>query len=414
MIACIRQGAAHGLYSRTAASLEFPMDVYYDPYDYVEADPYAAYSLLREHAAVYHNDKLGFWAISRHDDVREALRDYHRFSNSRGISIEPSAAGPDAHRLASIVAMDPPDHLRIRRVVARFFSRRGIAKLESDIRDLTRVRLDAVVRTDGFDFIADFAGQLPMEILCSIMGAPAADTDMIRHLSELLVLRTEEDHDLPRKAIGAIVELQHYYRALVARRDHDRRDDLISVLLEAADHDVITAEEIVAFFFLLTSAGNDSPAQLLGNAWYWAWRNPEQRRMAFGGRIPEWIRESLRYDTPTQVLARTTAANVELYDSVIPAEARVLLLLGSANRDPAVFPDPDRYDLGRDTTQILSFGNGLHLCLGQHLLMLQARIVLEELVARIADYEIDASGVVPEIKADSRGFKSLPTTVRCR
>ncbi len=396
------------------ASLEFLMDVSYDPYDYVEADPYAAYSLLREHAPVYHNEKLGFWAISRHADVREALRDYQRFSNSRGISIEPSAAGPDAHRLASIVAMDPPEHVRIRQLVAGFFSRRSIARLEADIRTLTRARLDVALRADSFDFIGDFAEQLPMEILCAIMGAPAGDTDMIRHLSELLVLRTENDHDLPRRAIGAIVELQHYYRALVTRRDHDRRDDLISLLLEASDRDVLTPEEIVAFFFLLTSAGNDSPAQLLGNAWYWAWRNPDQKRMAFGGQISEWIRESLRYDTPTQVLARVAAADIELCDLVIPADARVLLLLGSANRDPEVFPDPDRYDLTRDTSQLVSFGNGRHLCLGQHLLTLQARIVLEELVARIADYDIDASGVVPEIKADSRGFKSLPTSVRRR
>lgn len=390
------------------------MEAYYDPYEYVEADPYAAYSLLREHAPVYHNEKLGFWAISRHADVRDALKDYRRFSNSRGISIEPAAAGPEAHRLASIVAMDPPDNLRVRRVVAGFFNRRSISRLESDIRSLTCARLGAVLRAGGFDFVADFAGQLPMEILCSIMGAPARDTDMIRHLSELLVLRSENDHDLPRRAIGAIVELQAYFRALVARRDHDRSDDLISVLLAAADRDILTHEEIVAFFFLLTSAGNDSPAQLLGNAWYWAWRNPDQQRMALGGRILDWIRESLRYDTPTQVIARVAAADIEIYDTVIPLEARVLLLLGSANRDPAAFPDPDRYDLDRDTTALVSFGNGLHLCLGQHLLTLQARIVLEELAARITGYDIDAHGVVPEIKADSRGFKSLPTVPRLR
>jgi cytochrome P450 len=388
------------------------MEVYYDPYDYVEADPYAAYSLIREHAPVYLNEKLGFWVLSRHADVREALRDYRRFSSTRGISIEPSAAGPDAHRLASVVAMDPPDHLRIRRVLAGFFSRKSVARLEPRITDLIRAQLDIALRSDHFDFIGDFVEPLPMRILCSIMGVPENDTDMIRHLSELLVLRSENDHDLPRKAIGAIVELQHYYRDLVARREHDRRDDLISVMLDAADHGILTHEEIVAFFFLLTSAGNDSPTQLLGNAWYWAWRNPDQRRVAFAGRITDWIEETLRYDTPTQVLARTASADTELHGVRIPAGARVLLLLGSANRDPAAFPDPDRYDLSRDTSQLVSFGNGLHLCLGQHLLNLQARAVLEEAVARIADFEIDERAVSPEVKVDSRGFKSLPTTVR--
>jgi cytochrome P450 len=392
------------------------MEVYYDPYDYVESDPYAAYSLLREHAPVYLNKKLGAWVLSRHADVREALRDYRRFSSTRGISIEPSAAGPDAHLLASVVAMDPPDHLRIRRVLASFFSRSHVARLEPRIRDLTRTQLDIALRTDHFDFIGDYVEPLPMRILCSIMGVSEDDTDMIRHLSELLVLRSENDHDLPRKAIGAIVELRHYYRKLVAGREHDRRDDLVSFMLGAADEGILTHEEIVAFFFLLTSAGNDSPTQLLGNAWYWAWRNPDQRRVAFNGGISPWIEETLRYDTPTQVLARTAPADTELHGALIPAGARVLLLLGSANRDPAAFPDPDRYDLGRDATQLanhlVSFGSGLHLCLGQHLLNLQARVALEEAVARIADFEIDEGSIAPEIKVDSRGFKSLPTTVQ--
>jgi len=390
------------------------MEVHYDPYDYVDSDPYGVYTRLRRHAPVYHNAELNFWALSRYGDVRRALRDPQRFSNAEGISIESKAVGADAYRLASIVAMDPPDHTRLRRAVAGFFAYTGVAALESRIRARAVSRLDAALPEDHFDFIADYSAQLPMDVLCALIGVPAADSAAIRHLAELLVLRTERDRDLPRRAIGAIVELQHYYRALVAERRRARRDDLISALLDVTDGGIRSDEEIVALCFLLTTAGNDSPAQLLGNAWYWAWRNPDQRSLAFSGRIVDWIDETLRFDTPTQILGRKATTDIEVHDTVIPEGDRVLLLLGSANHDPDVFPDPDRYDLDRDTIPLLSFGNGPHFCLGQRLVLLIARIALEEVVARVADYEIHEAGIRPEIKADSRGFKALPTTVKRR
>lgn len=390
------------------------MEVRYDPYDHVESDPYPVYARLRQHAPVYHNAEHGFWALSRYEDVRSALRDPRQFSNAEGISIEPKAVGSDAYRLVSVVAMDPPDHTRLRRAVAGFFTRTGVAPLESRIRARAVNWLSAALDEDRFDFIADYAAKLPMDVLCALVGVPDADSEAVRHLAELLVLRTEQDRDLPRRAIGAIVELQHYYRALVAERRRSRCDDLISALLDAPEGDIRSDEEIVALCFLLTTAGNDAPAQLLGNAWYWAWRNPDQRNLAFSGRVTDWIDETLRFDTPTQILGRKVATDLKLSDTVIPAGDRVLLLLGSANHDPDVFPNPERYDLDRDTTQLLSFGNGPHFCLGQKLLLLIARVALEEVVARVADYDIHEAGIRPEIKADSRGFKALPTTIKRR
>ncbi len=165
-------------------------------------------------------------------------------------------------------------------------------------------------------------------------------------------------------------------------------------------------------------AGNETTTKLLGHAWYWAERNPDQRATPFAdpGRIPDWVEETLRYDTSSQVLARTVTADVALHDEVMPAGDRVLLLVGSANRDARVFADPDRYDLDRaDVTQHLaSFGFGRHFCLGASLARLEARIALEELVARVADYEVDHAGVQRVHSVNVRGFATLPTTVRLR
>jgi hypothetical protein len=163
-------------------------------------------------------------------------------------------------------------------------------------------------------------------------------------------------------------------------------------------------------------AGNETTTKLLANAWYWAWRNPSERAVPFSdpARIDGWVEETLRYDTSSQMLARVTTEDVELHGTRIPAGERVLLLVGSANRDERVFPDADRYDVGRDTSQLASFGVGRHFCLGASLARLEARVALEELVARVADYDIDADRAVRVHSVNVRGFASLPTRVVVR
>lgn len=390
------------------------MDIYYDPYDYFRADPYPMYARLRESAPVYHNEDLGFWALSRHADVDGSLRDPWRFSNADGISIEPAATGPTSHRLVSIAAMDPPAHTSMRAAVAPFFTPRKIAVLEEAIRKRTRTKLAEAIERDKFDFITDFASKLPMEAVATMMGVPTADRAEIRRLAELLVRRGGEEKDLTDDAIMAIMKLEAYYIELVSERRRHRRDDLISALWDAPGGRRWTHGEIAAFCFLLTSAGHAAVVQLLGNAWYWAWRNPAQRRTALTGRFSDWIAETLRFDTPTQLIGRTALVDVDISGTTIPAGARVFLLLGSANRDPDVFPDPDRYDLDRDTSKSLSFSIGPHLCLGRMLTLLIARAVLEETIDHVVDYELDESGVQREVRAESRGFAVLPTTVRRR
>jgi cytochrome P450 len=390
----------------------------YSPYAYeIHDDPYPTYARLREEAPVYRNEAAGFWALSRHADVVEAFRDNVRFSSAHGVSLDPAASGPHAHRTMSFLAMDPPMHGRMRGLVSRGFTPRRVSELEPRIRELTRQHLDAALEKGSFDFIGDLAGKLPMDVISELIGVPVADRDEVRRLSDLLVHREEGVDDVPPAGVEAAFSLITYYSDMLAQRRARRTDDLTSALLDAElDGDRLTDDEIMGFLFLMVVAGNETTTKLLGNAWYWAWRNPDERAKPFGdaGRIPAWIEETLRFDTSSQMLARTTTAPIELHGTHIPEGGRVVLLVGSANRDERVFVAADRYDLDRPPTemqQIASFGFGRHFCLGASLARLEARVCLEELVARVAHYDIDSDASRRVHSVNVRGFASLPTTV---
>jgi cytochrome P450 len=392
--------------------------VRYDPYDYaVHEDPYPTYARLRDEAPLYYNDELDFWALSRHGDVVAAFRDNQRFSSSYGVTLDPHVWGPQAERTTSFLAMDPPRHTRMRALVSRGFTPRRVTELEPHIRELTVRHLAAAAEHDTFDFIRDLAGRVPMDVISELVGVPAADRDELRRLADLVLHREEGVTDMPAAGMEAALTLSAYYADLIAARRKEPLDDLTSALLAAEiEGDRLPDDEIAGFLFLLIVAGNETTTKLLGNAWYWAWRNPDQRALPFTDRqqIPAWVEETLRYDTSTQMLARLTLADVPLHGGIIPSRARVLLLPGSANRDPHVFPEPDAYRLGRDTSEIASFGFGRHFCLGASLARLEARVVLEEVVARVADYDVDTEHAIRVHSVNVRGFATLPTTVQLR
>jgi len=392
----------------------------YSPYAYeIHDDPYPTYARLRDEAPVYRNEAEGFWALSRHADVVAAFRDTTRFSSAHGVSLDPAASGPHAHRTMSFLAMDPPMHGRMRGLVSRGFTPRRVLELEPRIRELTRQHLDAALEQRSFDFVADLAGKLPMDVISELIGVPEADRDEVRRLSDLLVHREEGTNDVPPAGVEAAFSLITYYADMLAQRRARPTGDLTSALLAAeVDGDRLTDDEIMGFLFLMVVAGNETTTKLLANAWYWAWRNPAQRAVPFAdpGRIPDWVEETLRYDTSTQMLARTTTADVELHGTVVPAGERVVLLVGSANRDERAFPDPDRYDVDRGDLggQLASFGFGRHFCLGASLARLETRVCLEEVVARVADYEIDEAASRRVHSVNVRGFASLPTEATSR
>ncbi len=393
----------------------------YSPYAYeIHEDPYPTYARLRDEAPVYRNDDGDFWALSRHADVVEGFRDNVRFSSAHGVSLDPAASGPHAHRTMSFLAMDAPMHGRMRGLVSRGFTPRRVAELEPRIRELTRAHLDAALARDSFDFVGELAGKLPMDVISELIGVPGADRDEVRRMSDLLVHREEGMDDVPPAGVEAAMSLVTYYADMLAQRRARPTDDLTTALLAAeVDGDRLTDDEIIGFLFLMVVAGNETTTKLLGNAWYWAWRSPAERAKPFAdaARVPDWIEETLRYDTSTQMLARVTTEDVPIHGATIPAGERVVLVVGSANRDERVFADPDRYDFDRperERQQTASFGFGRHFCLGAALARLEARVALEELVARVADYDIDAAAVRRVHSVNVRGFAALPTTVVLR
>ncbi len=387
----------------------------YDPYAYeMHEDPYPTYADLRAHAPVYRNERLGFWALSRHADVLAGFRDVARFSNRNGVSLDPASSHPRAHQMMSFLAMDPPRHTRMRALVSRGFTPRRIAELEPRIREIASRHIDAFIERGACDFIKDFAGKFPMDVISEMLGVPEADRDQLRAWADTVVHREEGMTDVPPAGMEAAMYMLGYFNQLVAdHRAHDR-DDLTSALLTAEiDGDRLDDAEVLGFLFLMIIAGNETTTKLLGNAAYWLARNPDQRRLVESdpaGMIPRWVEETLRYDGSTQALARTVTGDVELHGQTMRDGDRVVLLVGSANRDERVFPEPDRYDLMRDTTGMLSFGQGTHFCLGAALARLEARVALEELQRRFPGYAVDDGGIQRVHSVNVRGFASLPIT----
>ena len=390
----------------------------FNPYDYeMHEDPYPTYARLRSEAPVYRSDEFDFWALSRHEDVIGAFRNVDAYSNAFGVSLDPSAFGPDAHRTMSFLALDPPKHTRMRSLVGKGFTPTKVSAMEDRIREITLQHLLPALEAGTFDFIEDFAGKVPMDVISELVGVPAADRAELRRMADLVLHRDDGVYDVPPEGMEASLALIGYYQEMVDERRKVRTDDLTSALIDAdIDGDRLSDDEIVAFLFLMVVAGNETTTKLLGNAWYWGWRNPDERAKPFedANRIPNWVEETLRYDTSSQMLLRVARQPIVSHGITIAEGERILLLVGSANRDEAVFVDPDRYDLDRDTTKLVSFGSGRHFCMGAPLARLEARIALGELVGRVADYDVDPDAMVRVHSINVRGLASLPTTVVLR
>ncbi|WP_205472516.1 cytochrome P450 [Nocardioides sp. SYSU D00038] len=405
--------------------------IVFDPFDYAfQEDPYPVYARLRAEDPLHHNDHHDFWVLSRHADVQAAFRSDGVYSNAMGVSLEKSAWGPDAHKVMSFLGMDPPRQQRLRKLVSKGFTPRRVTELAPRIQQLTDHYLGGCLERaaagEAFDWIADFAGKLPMDVISEMMGVPAADRDEVRRLADLVVHREDGVQDVPVAGMHASLELVGYYAAMVEQRKRRPTDDLTSALLGArlddpdGGGDRLTDEEIIAFLFLMVVAGNETTTKLLGHALFHLTRHPDQLRQVFGGGdggdtalVAPWIEETLRYDTSSQILARHLLDDVTLHGRTAPRGAKLLLVIGSANRDESVFSDPDRYDIHRDkdeVAQLVSFGGGRHFCLGANLARLEARIALDELVRRVQHVEVAHDDCRRVHSVSVRGFSSVPVT----
>ncbi len=393
-----------------------------DPYDYdFHEDPYPYYKRLRDEAPLYRNEELGFWALSRHQDVLQGFRNSTALSNAFGVSLDPASRGPHASKTMSFLAMDDPDHLRLRTLVSKGFTPRRIRELEPRVTELTVGHLETMLeRADSgtVDYVAEFAGKLPMDVISELMGVPQPDRDQVRAWADAVMHRDDGVTDVPPAAIEASLNLIVYYQEMVAQRRKKPTEDLTSALLAAEiDGDKLTDDEVLGFMFLMVIAGNETTTKLLANAAFWGHRNPDQLTPVYADldRVPLWVEETLRYDTSSQILARTVAGEFTIYDTTIPDGDIVLLLPGSAHRDERVFEHPDDFVIGREIgSKLLSFGSGAHFCLGAHLARMEARVALTELFRRIRGYEVDEANAVRVHSSNVRGFAHLPITVETR
>jgi len=286
-----------------------------------------------------------------------------------------------------------------------------VADPEPRIRAISSRYLDEFVERGGCDFIADFSGRLPMDVITELPSVPVSDRDTLRSWADTVVHREEGFVGLPPAAAVAALRMLQYFQAHVAERRKRPQDDLTGALLEAElDGDRLSEREILGFLFLMIVAGNETTTKLLANALYWLWRNPAQRDLlrADPGLAARWVEETLRYDNSSQALARILQRDVELHGQRLRAGEKVVLLIGSANRDERAFEDPDRYDVLRNTRASLSFGHGTHFCLGAALARLEGRVALEEIWRRIPGYEIEPAGLRRVHSVNVRGFAALP------
>lgn len=393
------------------------VDLVLDPYSYdFHEDPYPYYRRLRDEAPLYRNDERNFWALTRHADVHKGFRNSTELSNKLGVSLDPISRTPEAYRTMSFLAMDDPAHLRLRTLVSKGFTPRRIRELESRVLELTREHLDSALQSSSFDYITEFAGKLPMDVISELVGVPHEDRQNLRALADAVMHREDGVADVPQSALVAAMDLLVYYADMVKQRRRQPTDDLTSALLEAEiDGDRLGDDEVMAFLFLMVVAGNETTTKLLGNAIYWAGMNPDQLATVLTDhtRIPLWVEETLRYDTSSQLLARVVVEDIEFYDTTLHEGDTLLLVPGSAHRDERVFDDPDEFRIDREIgSKLLSFGSGAHFCLGAHLARMEARVALNELLKNIQGFEVDGVNAVRVHSSSVRGFAHLPITVK--
>ncbi len=396
---------------------------------YVRSVPHAAFARMRRDdpvAWVVDADGTGFWALTKHADISMVSRDYGRFTASRGIRIE-QMASDELEARRTMMEFDPPEHARLRRLVQPGFTPKVVATYEAAFRTLAGNVLDTVLPLGDFDFVTEIARELPIRLLCRLLGVPESDAGKLVTWGDQMISNADPEYTpvvidkvdtgeyrlLPFRSPAAL-EVFLYAEQLALERRQQPQDDIISVLLTAEpDGQPLTDLEFKNFFTLMMVAGNETTRHTISHGLTFLVDHPEQMerlREDPSGLGPSATEEILRASSVTMHFRRTATEDTEIRGRVIRAGDRVVMWYPSANHDEEVFGDPFRFDITRQPNEHLTFGTGRHVCLGASLARLEVRVVFEELLKRVASVEVTAA---PDRLRSNfiNGIKHLPVRV---
>jgi cytochrome P450 len=394
--------------------------VYYDPYDFeIDSDPYPAWKRLRDEQPLYYNDRYDFYALSRFEDVERCSVDWGTYSSGKGSVLEIIRADIKMPP-GNFIFEDPPTHDVHRGLMSRVFTPRRMNALEDKVRDFCARCLDPLVGAGGFDFVRDLGAQMPMRTIGMLLGIPEQDQEAIRdRIDEGLRLEEGTMPDPNEQYGGGLEASGTEFGEYIDWRAEHPSDDLMTELLHAELEDEngerrrLTRPEVLGYVNLLAGAGNETTTRLVGWTGKVLAEHPDQRRELVEDRslVPNAIEELLRYEAPSPVQARYVTKDVEHYGQQV-AEGSVLLLLNaSANRDERKFPDADRFDIHRRIDHHLTFGYGIHFCLGAALARLEGWVALDEVLQRFPSWEVDWDNAVRARTSTVRGWERLPVII---
>ncbi|HKY13444.1 MAG TPA: cytochrome P450 [Microthrixaceae bacterium] len=380
-------------------------DLNYDPYSAELAyDPHALFRRMRDEAPLYYSEEHDFYALSRFDDVERAHVEKDVFISRKGVTLSLLKADVEFPP-GTVIMEDAPSHTIHRALLSRMFTTRKVAGLEPMIRQLCADLLDPLVGTGRFDFATDLGAIMPTRVVGMLIGIPDDRSEAVRDF-----------FDDSRKSGNRDVFTGEIFAEYIDWRTANPGDDVISNLLHAEFEDetgtrrTLTREELLAYVNIVAAAGNDTTRRLISYTGKVLADHPDQRRLLVDdpSLASNCIEEMLRFEPPPLLACRYVASDSEWYGQTVPAGSHMALLVASANRDERKIDDPDRFDITRTPGQIFTFGFGAHYCLGQALARLQARIAIEEVIARFPEWEVDEANAKFVYDGDLRGWDSLP------
>lgn len=388
--------------------------VYYDPYDFdIDVDPYPVWRRMRDEAPLYYNDRYDFYAVSRFADVEHCLLNWQVYRSGKGSVLDlikldvPIAPG-------NILMEDPPAHDLHRGLVSRVFTPRRMTAIEPQVRAYCEESLDRLMGADGFDFVTDLGAYMPMRTIGMLLGIPEDHQEGLRQMMDQR-MELEGGGEAPLELEMSILAGQPFAEYVEWRQDHPSEDlmtDLLNIEFEDDTGQVrkLRRDEVLGYIGLIASAGNETTTRLISWTGKLLAEHPEQRAMlvADPSLIPGAVEEILRYEAPSPVQARYVAQDVEWHGQHVPEGSVMVVLNGSANRDVRKFPDGDSFDIRRRFDHHLTFGRGLHFCLGAALARMQGRITIEEVLKRFPIWEIDWEHAVQAHTSTVRGWRRLP------